>query len=121
MYVDYVHKQNQTWPQKTDDFLPYADHPFSYWTGYFTSRPNFKVIGTRMWLEKRRQKEKRESERERERVRKQEGSREEKREVVGICVTNFEQTFGSLSGIREKDEQLASSMQAVGGPSQRFS
>jgi hypothetical protein len=26
------------------DFFPYAEFPFSYWTGYFTSRPYLKGI-----------------------------------------------------------------------------
>ena len=43
MYADYLHKANATWPLKTDDFLPYADEPWAYWSGYFTSKPNFKV------------------------------------------------------------------------------
>lgn len=30
------------WPTKTDDFFPYSSDPNAYWTGYFTSRPNFK-------------------------------------------------------------------------------
>lgn len=32
-YLDALHKANKTWPLKTDDFFPYADHPYSYWTG----------------------------------------------------------------------------------------
>jgi hypothetical protein len=42
-YVDSIHKQNQTWPTKYDDLFPYADGPDSWWTGYFTSRPNAKA------------------------------------------------------------------------------
>lgn len=30
------------WPLKTDDFMPYADTPYAYWSGYFTSRPALK-------------------------------------------------------------------------------
>lgn len=33
---------NLTWTVKTDDFFPYADCPYCYWTGYFTSRPALK-------------------------------------------------------------------------------
>lgn len=33
---------NLTWTVKTDDFFPYADCPWCYWTGYFTSRPALK-------------------------------------------------------------------------------
>lgn len=29
-------------PVKKDDFFPYADQPNYFWTGYFSSRPNFK-------------------------------------------------------------------------------
>ena len=32
------------WPEKTDDFLPYASDPHSYWTGYYTSRPSSKLF-----------------------------------------------------------------------------
>ena len=32
----------KTWPEKLDDFFPYASDPHAYWTGYFTSRPAFK-------------------------------------------------------------------------------
>jgi len=31
-----------TWTLKTDDFFPYGDKPWSYWTGYFTSRVGLK-------------------------------------------------------------------------------
>jgi len=30
------------YPEKSDDFFPYADLPNAYWTGYFTSRVNLK-------------------------------------------------------------------------------
>ena len=32
----------EEWPLKTDDFMPYADTPYAYWSGYFTSRPSLK-------------------------------------------------------------------------------
>ena len=41
-YIDAVHNANKTWTLKTDDFFPYADGPYHYWTGYFTSRPALK-------------------------------------------------------------------------------
>ncbi|ETW07206.1 hypothetical protein H310_01795 [Aphanomyces invadans] len=30
------------WTIKTDDFFPYANEPFGYWSGYFSSRPALK-------------------------------------------------------------------------------
>ncbi|KAH7577124.1 hypothetical protein JRO89_XS01G0209000 [Xanthoceras sorbifolium] len=42
IYTDAKFATNEEWPLKTEDFLPYADHPNAYWTGYFTSRPAFK-------------------------------------------------------------------------------
>ncbi|KAI7740716.1 hypothetical protein M8C21_023527, partial [Ambrosia artemisiifolia] len=42
IYTDAKYAANETWPLKTDDFFPYADKVNTYWTGYFTSRPNFK-------------------------------------------------------------------------------
>ena len=41
-YVDAVHAAGLTWSVKTDDFFPYADCPWCYWSGYFTSRPALK-------------------------------------------------------------------------------
>jgi hypothetical protein len=36
-------KSNKTiLPKKVGDFFPYADQQGYTWTGYFTSRPNFK-------------------------------------------------------------------------------
>ena len=37
-YLDALHSAGLTWELKTDDFFPYADCPWCYWTGYFTSR-----------------------------------------------------------------------------------
>ena len=60
IYLDYVNKADKTWPIKSDDFFPYADNPWAFWTGilvyyhgevalkvilllgYFTSRPGLK-------------------------------------------------------------------------------
>lgn len=39
-YVDAIKSYNATWPVKYDDMFPYSSAPDSYWTGYFTSRPN---------------------------------------------------------------------------------
>ncbi|KAK9903926.1 hypothetical protein WJX75_000663 [Coccomyxa subellipsoidea] len=41
-YTAAKHSYNQSWALKTDDFFPYADNPYSYWTGYFTTRPTSK-------------------------------------------------------------------------------
>ena len=32
-YTAAKHSYNQSWALKTDDFFPYADNPYSYWTG----------------------------------------------------------------------------------------
>ncbi|XP_022132790.1 alpha-mannosidase [Momordica charantia] len=42
LYTDGKNAANESWPLKTDDFFPYADHEHAYWTGFFTSRPAFK-------------------------------------------------------------------------------
>ncbi|KAK9948402.1 hypothetical protein M0R45_003981 [Rubus argutus] len=42
IYTDAKNAANQSWPLKTDDYFLYADEPNSYWTGFFTSRPNLK-------------------------------------------------------------------------------
>ena len=41
-YLYALNQANITWPAKSDDFFPYANHPHGYWTGYFTSRPAVK-------------------------------------------------------------------------------
>lgn len=43
-YLKTVYNNHKTYPIKTDDFFPYADHPHAYWTGYFTSRVALKGL-----------------------------------------------------------------------------
>ena len=43
-YIDYVHKASATFPVKYDDMLPYASENHAFWTGYYTSRANFKTF-----------------------------------------------------------------------------
>jgi hypothetical protein len=42
MYIDAVHAEGLSYTTKHDDMFPYADDKVSYWTGFFTSRPNSK-------------------------------------------------------------------------------
>ncbi|CAL0331922.1 unnamed protein product [Lupinus luteus] len=42
IYTDAKNAAPQLWPLKTHDYFPYADKPYAYWTGYFTSRPTLK-------------------------------------------------------------------------------
>jgi hypothetical protein len=41
-YIDAIRKENLEYPVKYDDLFPYSDGKDSYWTGFFTSRPNLK-------------------------------------------------------------------------------
>ncbi len=41
-YLYALNKAEKEWTSKTDDFFPYANAPFQYWTGYYTSRPALK-------------------------------------------------------------------------------
>ncbi|KAH8410107.1 hypothetical protein KR009_006064, partial [Drosophila setifemur] len=41
-YVNSLHQSLQSWPNKTQDFLPHSHEAKSFWTGFFTSRPTQK-------------------------------------------------------------------------------
>ncbi|XP_022230104.2 lysosomal alpha-mannosidase-like [Drosophila obscura] len=41
-YLNALHQTLATWPNKTQDFFPYANDSNSFWTGYYTSRPTQK-------------------------------------------------------------------------------
>ena len=43
-YMKAINKLNKQYSVKSDDFFPYSDNKYSYWTGYFTSRPALKLI-----------------------------------------------------------------------------
>ncbi|XP_049836992.1 lysosomal alpha-mannosidase-like isoform X2 [Schistocerca gregaria] len=43
-YLKAVNEANVTWPLKYDDFFPYGSDYHSYWTGFYTSRPNLKYF-----------------------------------------------------------------------------
>ncbi|GAM19522.1 hypothetical protein SAMD00019534_026970 [Acytostelium subglobosum LB1] len=42
IYTNAVNEAGVSFSVKTDDFFPYADNEYSYWTGYFVSRPALK-------------------------------------------------------------------------------
>lgn len=41
-YVNALKAENVEWPTRSDDLVPYASDPARYWTGFYSSRPNFK-------------------------------------------------------------------------------
>ncbi|KAH7982627.1 hypothetical protein HPB52_006179 [Rhipicephalus sanguineus] len=41
-YLKALNVANRSWPAHTRDFLPYADRPQIYWTGFYSSRPALK-------------------------------------------------------------------------------
>ncbi|XP_017155089.2 lysosomal alpha-mannosidase-like isoform X2 [Drosophila miranda] len=41
-YLQSLHQTLETWPNKTQDFLPHSHEADSFWTGYYTSRPTQK-------------------------------------------------------------------------------
>ncbi|KAK8774563.1 hypothetical protein V5799_010907 [Amblyomma americanum] len=46
-YLKALHAANRSWPAHTRDFLPYADRPQFYWTGFYASRPCLKRYARR--------------------------------------------------------------------------
>ena len=42
-YVDALDKYDVEWPTKYDDLIAYSDSPHSYWSGFYSSRPNNKA------------------------------------------------------------------------------
>lgn len=43
MYIDAINSiADREWPTKYGDLMPYGDDQDSWWTGYFSSRPNAK-------------------------------------------------------------------------------
>jgi lysosomal alpha-mannosidase len=43
MYIDAINSiADREWPTKYEDLMPYGDDRDSWWTGYFSSRPNAK-------------------------------------------------------------------------------
>eukprot|EP00095_Tigriopus_kingsejongensis_P008379 snap_masked-scaffold9_size846264-processed-gene-1.4 protein:Tk08379 transcript:snap_masked-scaffold9_size846264-processed-gene-1.4-mRNA-1 annotation:"lysosomal alpha-mannosidase" len=43
-YLKALHDEDIGWPEKTDDFFPYASDPNAYWTGYLSSRSTSKYL-----------------------------------------------------------------------------
>ena len=41
-YVNALKAEKVSWPVRYDDMFPYADGNNDYWTGYFTSRADYK-------------------------------------------------------------------------------
>ena len=38
-YLSKIHFLEKKYTYKSDDFLPYSNDEYSFWTGYFSSRP----------------------------------------------------------------------------------
>ncbi|KAH6921432.1 hypothetical protein HPB50_000149 [Hyalomma asiaticum] len=45
-YVQAIHEASRTWPRFADDLLPYSDVPGRSWTGFYSTRPNLKMMIT---------------------------------------------------------------------------
>ncbi|XP_077497607.1 lysosomal alpha-mannosidase-like [Amblyomma americanum] len=44
-YVEALHAARRGWPHFQKDLLPYSDKPGRTWTGFYTTRPNLKMMG----------------------------------------------------------------------------
>jgi hypothetical protein len=42
IFIKEIKKENITWPVRYDDSFPYADIQSDYWTGFYSSREDFK-------------------------------------------------------------------------------
>ena len=43
-YIDALKEKDIKWPTKYDDMFPYEDKHDTFWTGYYSSRPNDKAF-----------------------------------------------------------------------------
>jgi len=43
-YVDALKEEQVKWPVRYDDILNYYEEKWSFWSGYYTSRPTFKKM-----------------------------------------------------------------------------
>ncbi|XP_065303073.1 lysosomal alpha-mannosidase-like isoform X2 [Dermacentor albipictus] len=43
-YVEALHSASREWPRFEGDLLPYTDRPGRTWTGFYTTRPNLKMM-----------------------------------------------------------------------------
>lgn len=41
-YVNAIKQENIEWPVKTFDLMPYSSDVGFFWSGFYSSRPNFK-------------------------------------------------------------------------------
>lgn len=41
-FIDAVNKEKVVWPVFEDDFYPYYEKRYEFWTGYYTTRPGMK-------------------------------------------------------------------------------
>ncbi|XP_077547807.1 lysosomal alpha-mannosidase-like [Haemaphysalis longicornis] len=43
-YIEALHKAHRGWPRFSGELLPYTDTPGRTWSGYYSSRPNLKMM-----------------------------------------------------------------------------